>query len=336
MFYCKSKISTSITYLIFFNLAFYIVLFQVQNVNIFWIINNALLNFIILIFNKKFTLKILSLFLFTSISLFFSFFYPVIKSSSFSLTIFLIFTAAIQINYLYYNIEYRIYPKILINIFYVFLFFYIFQCLCVFFNLPIFNGFGLTKENISIFRLNSLSPEPSMASQLILLIMYLYNINQLFEKRKSLIFELISVSLIILFGSIIGYIILLAYIFTIHKRLYNNLFKLEIILGSIFIIYFINTSETLARISLLLNYMWNEFDINKLASIESSGSFRFYPLYFYYQNFNFDNIFYFIGFFYKFIINFKGVMGIRVITSPISLLEINDLGCLFWNKNIKK
>jgi hypothetical protein len=292
----QNKITNTLSYLIFFNLAFYIVLFQVQNVNIFWIVNNAFLNFVILIFNKKFTLKIISLFLFTSISLFFCFFYPVVKFSSFTLTIFLILSAAIQINYLFYNINNRVYTKILINIFYIFLITYFFQCLCVFFHFPIFNGFGLTKENTSIFRLNAFSPEPSMASQLILLIMYLVNTIKFFKKNEALIFELISVFLIILFGSVFGYISLLIYIFTIHKRFNLKLFKLELITGSIFIIYFLKTSETLSRISSLLNYMWTDFDIDKLASIESSGSFRFYPLFFYIKNFNFNNIYYFIGF----------------------------------------
>ena len=115
MFYQKSIISRTLIYFIFFNLAFYIVIFQTQNVNIFWIVNNALLNFIILSFNKKYTLKVLSLFLFTFISLIFSFLYPVIKFSSFALTIFLILSAAIQINYLFYNIEYRVYSKIILR-----------------------------------------------------------------------------------------------------------------------------------------------------------------------------------------------------------------------------
>jgi hypothetical protein len=135
-----------------------------------------------------------------------------------------------------------------------------------------------------------------MASQLILLIMYLVNTIKFFKKNEALIFELISVFLIILFGSVFGYISLLIYIFTIHKRFNLKLFKLELITGSIFIIYFLKTSETLSRISSLLNYMWTDFDIDKLASIESSGSFRFYPLFFYIKNFNFNNIYYFIGF----------------------------------------
>jgi hypothetical protein len=290
------KSGSIINSFILFNLALYIVLFQIQNVNIFWILNNAIINIIILFINKKYNKKFFLLYFFIIAALLFTIFYPSIKISSFSLTIYLIISAALQLNFLYNYINYNNYYKILVKIFYVFFVSYFIQCFCVVLHIPIFNGFGLTKENTTIFRLNAFSPEPSMASQLILLILYLVNITNYLKKNHRIIFEILALLLLILFGSVFGYISLLIYLIVIHRKKYRSLFKIELIIGILFIIYFLNSSETLSRIFSLTNYLLTEFDIDKLAAIEPSGSFRFYPLLFYFQKFDIHNIYYIIGF----------------------------------------
>ena len=281
---------------IYFNLALYIVLFQIQNVNIFWLVNNLILNILILTNTKKITSKLLSLFILTLFISIFLFFYSELKFSSFILSLFLIISAILQLNFIYNTINYIDFKKILLSIFLTFCFVYILQCICVVLHLPIINGFGLTKENTSIFRLNSFSPEPSMASQLIILIMYIVNIHHFLTKKNFIKFELAALFLMLLFGSVFGYISLLIYVLVVHRKFHPLFFKFELIIGSFLIFYFLNTSETLYRISSLLNYMWTEFDIDKLASIEPSGSFRFYPLLFYFQNFDITNFHYYFGF----------------------------------------
>jgi hypothetical protein len=126
--------------------------------------------------------------------------------------------------------------------------------------------------------------------------MYLVNINNRLPKNKALLFELIALILMILFGSVFGYISLLFYIFIVHRKYHTKLFKFELIFGTLIIIYFLNTSETLSRISTLFKYILTEFDIEKIASIEPSGSFRFYPVFFYLKNFDLLNSNYIFGF----------------------------------------
>ena len=292
----KNKNTFLINKYIYFNLALYIVYFQIQNINIFWLVNNFIIDIIILSFTKKFTKKVSSLYLLSILITIFIIFYNEVKLSSFALSLFLIISSIIQLNFIYSTIGYIYFKKIMLAIFYLFTLTYLLQILCIFLHIPIINGFGLTKENTSIFRLNSLSPEPSMASQLIILITYIINKLQFGDNRKSIYFEFTALLLMFLFGSVFGYISLLIYIYVIHRRYNPKLFKIEILFGSLAVFYFLNSNETLSRISSLINYLLTEFDIEKLASIEPSGSFRLYPLLFYFQNFNFNNIHYYFGF----------------------------------------
>ncbi len=281
---------------IILNLAFYIVAFQINNVNYFWLFNNILLNLVIL-FNIKFlTKKVFTLIIVVLFLLLFYFLYSEIKYSSFFLTLFLTFSAAIQISFCINNLSKEDFSNSLSVIFILFLGAYIIQSICVFVRLPIFNGFGLTKENTSMFRLNSFSPEPSMASQLTILLMYIFNLNTSLVRKNNYLFELTGCIMMIIYGSVFGYISLLLYVFVVHRKRFTMLFSLEFVAGFIIAIYFFSASETLTRISNLIIFIWNEFDVDRLASIEPSGSFRFYPIVHYFQMFDFSNIHFYFGF----------------------------------------
>jgi hypothetical protein len=281
---------------IILNLAFYIVVFQINNVNYLWLFNNLILNLFLLSNIKNLAKKVLTLLIIVLFLLLFYFLYSEIKHSSFFLTLFLTFSAAIQISFCINNLAREDFANALSVVFFIFLGAYIIQCICVFGHLPIFNGFGLTKENTSIFRLNAFSPEPSMASQLIILLMYLFNLNNTILRKNQYVFELLALILMVIFGSVFGYISLLAYVFVVHRKSFPKLFSLELLSGALIVIYFLSASETLTRISNLIIFIWAEFDIVKLASIEPSGSFRFYPLVHYFQMFDSNNFHFFFGF----------------------------------------
>jgi hypothetical protein len=295
-FNTKHLNSSKISILLLFNLAFYLVLFQHENVNFLWLFNNLFISLFILKNLFVFSRKLIPIYLFIILSLLSCFLYINFKISSFFLTIFLVSTSCFHIIYLSKHLSLSKFNSILINIFNIFLFVYIIQMFCVLFNMPIFNGFGITKGNTTIFRLNSLSPEPSMGSQLILLIMYLVNIMNLLSKKNSFLFELLCITLIILYGSVFGYILLFTYFIVVHRLKYPILFYLELFLASVIVFYNLATTETLSRIYNLISYIYSDFDIDNLASIEPSGSFRFYPIMFYFQNLNLFNFHYLFGF----------------------------------------
>ncbi len=243
-----------------------------------------------------FSKKLLPIYLFFFLILFSSFFYLNFKISSFFLTIFLVTTSCFHLVFLSKYLSIDKFNIILVNIFYIFLFVYIIQIVCVLFNIPIFNGFGLTKGNTTIFRLNSLSPEPSMGSQMVFLIMYLVNVINLLSKKESFLFELMCISLIIFYGSVFGYTLLFIYFFVIYRLKYPILFYLGLFFGSVVVVNSLATTETLSRIYNLVLYIYTDFDINNLASIEPSGSFRFYPIMYYFQNLNLFDFHYLFGF----------------------------------------
>ncbi len=281
---------------ILLNLALYVVVFQINNVNYFWLFNNLFLDLFILFKIKYLSKKVTTLLIVVLFLLLFYLLYSEIKYSSFFLTLYLTFSAAIQINFCINNLGKKDFANTLSIIFFLFLGAYIIQGICVIGHLPIFNGFGITKENTSIFRLNAFSPEPSMASQLIILLMYLFNVSNSIFRKYEYVFELLALILMAIFGSVFGYISLLAYVFVVHRKRFPKLFSLELILGALIVIYFLSASETLTRISNLVIFIWTEFDILKLASIEPSGSFRFYPLVHYFQMFDSNNFHFFFGF----------------------------------------
>lgn len=292
----KNLNNSKISILLLFNLAFYLVQFQFENVNYLWLFSNFFISLFILKNSFTFSKKLLPFYFFILLSFFSCFFYINFKISSFLLTFFLVSTSCFHLIFLSKYLSLDKFNSILINIFYIFLFVYIIQIICVLFNMPIFNGFGLTKENTTIFRLNSLSPEPSMGSQLVLLIMYLVNLMNLQTKKNSIVFELLCFSLIILYGSVFGYILLFTYFIVVHRLKYPIMFYLELLLASVIVVYNVATTETLSRIYNLVSYIYTDFDIDNLASIEPSGSFRFYPIMFYFQNLNPFDFHYLFGF----------------------------------------
>jgi hypothetical protein len=295
-FYNKLLNNRYISTLLLFNLAFYLVHFQYENVNYLWLFSNFFIS--LFIFKKMFIFskKLLPIYLFFFLILFSSFFYLNFKISSFFLTIFLVTTSCFHLVFLSKYLSIDKFNIILVNIFYIFLFVYIIQIVCVLFNIPIFNGFGLTKGNTTIFRLNSLSPEPSMGSQMVFLIMYLVNVINLLSKKESFLFELMCISLIIFYGSVFGYTLLFIYFFVIYRLKYPILFYLGLFFGSVVVVNSLATTETLSRIYNLVLYIYTDFDINNLASIEPSGSFRFYPIMYYFQNLNLFDFHYLFGF----------------------------------------
>jgi hypothetical protein len=288
--------NSKIPILLLFNLAFYLVQFQYENVNYLWLFSNFFISIFILKNLFIFSKKLLPIYFFVLLALFSSFFYINFKISSFLLTIFLVSTSCFHLIFLSKHLSLDKLNSILIIIFYVFLFVYFVQIICVLLNIPIFNGFGLTKGNTTIFRLNSLSPEPSMGSQLVLLIMYLVNTMNLLSKKKSFLFELFCISLIVLYGSVFGYLLLFIYLIVVHRLKYPIIFYLELFLASVIVVYSLATTETLTRIYNLVSYIYTDFDIDNFASIEPSGSFRFYPILFYFQNLNLFDFHYLFGF----------------------------------------
>jgi len=131
---------------------------------------------------------------------------------------------------------------------------------------------------------------------LTILLMYLFFLNNRFSERNEYLIEVLAIIMMIVFGSVFGYISLVVYVFVVHRNRFPKLFSLEIAAGALIVLYFLGSSETLTRISNLVIFIWSEFDIDKLASIEPSGSFRFYPLVHYFQMFDIYNFHYFFGF----------------------------------------
>ena len=281
---------------IFINLALYITYFQIENVNYFWFINNIFINIYIINYTYKVSKKILALFTTLVCCTLFFIFFESIKISSFIFTIFNLATAIIQLNYFIKKLNKHQFIKYLIIILYIFLITYLIQSFCVLFHIPIFNGFGLTKLNTTILRLNSFAPEPSMGSQLILILLYIINNSKTINGKELKLIEFFGITLILLYGSVLGYISLFLYIFVIHRKNYPKFFKFEVLFLSLIVFYFINKNDTFIRIYDLSQFLINDFDISNLANVEPSGGFRIYPIIFYFNNFDVYNYHYFTGF----------------------------------------
>lgn len=280
--------------LILYNQLVFFVLLVFDNINLLWFSLNIIISCCILLFypkiSKKFNLVLIFGFIIISN-------YLLHESSKITSVIFsasLVFTSVVQLGFIHDNMLKYNFSKYINNTIFLFFLFYLLQVVFNKFGIIDLNIFGLSEENYSIFRYNSLMSEPSYSSTVMVCLLF---VNQIINKNKKIITEIIGLLFIILCQSLFGIILYFIYQIIYHKKYYKNFFYAEIFV-LLFVFIFLFSSEYLARIKTIFDFLiQSDIEIFDLVKIEPSGAFRIIPFIAYLQIFEWNLFFnYLFGF----------------------------------------
>ena len=268
-------------------MVFFIVPFTEGGLNYLWLIVLSITSISNLLFYKSIFLsksKLTIIFLFILLNLIHIITFGSTNITSVILTIFLLF------NILIFN---EIVPRIIskqefIYILKVFKFLiftiYLLQVFTWKSNLPIINGYGITLENESYLRFNSLFPEPSVASFFWVLIHYLHY--YLGNRTTNLRREIFFLVFVILFNSVFGIILGLIYYARILSKKYQIIGVA--IISTIVTIYGVKYHVIERLSSFIEGFSLSSENMTSLALVEPSGVFRLAPLLYFFENLSFS------------------------------------------------
>jgi len=284
------KINISKSFLIdviLFNQLIYFVAFVFDNVNYLWFALNVIIASSLLVFRPRIKLKFLPLFF---VAFFLSLNYFIYLNSKLSSVIFsvsIILTSIVQLGFINDNFQEYNFQKFIKKTINFFLVFYIIQV--ILFNIGgiELNIFGLSTENTTIFRFNSLMSEPSYSSTVMVTLLF---INQKLKTENSLFTEIIGFIFILLCQSLFGILLYLIYISIYHRKNFKKLFFIEFFSLLIIFLFFL-TSEYFYRIKNIFDFFsQSQLDFFEIVKVEPSGAFRILPFILYIENFEFSMI----------------------------------------------